>query len=48
MRIADFFGQEVYVVCLGLPLFYETLENNDIPAIRLEPDGQEAIKAEED
>lgn len=38
MKIADLFGQEVQVVCLGLPLFYDTLESNDVPAVWVEPE----------
>lgn len=48
MKIADLFGQDVEVVCLGLPLFYATLESIDVPAVWVESKQEQGRQAEQE
>ncbi len=36
MQIVDLFDQELKVVCLGLPIFYQELQKSDVPVVSVD------------
>jgi hypothetical protein len=46
MQIVNLFTQELRVVCLGLPIFYQDLVKNDVPTITVDTsvDNHQEIK----